>query len=303
MTDAPHPEDVSNLFEGEAQDFVQSLVAELDLGLLRLPGFPDTAQHLQILLNDERAEVDQIVHAIGFEPLLAIQILRIANSTTLRNSNPQLSDLRAAVQRMGNRLVRAAALAFFIQKLRNTDDMRALRDPLNALWRRGVVVGAIARALSAHIRGSVPDAALLVGLLHVVGRLYILVRISRTPWLLEQPGMVERIAERLGNQLGKAVLEGWQMDRESVMAILEHDNPDRPLAALPDLTDVLAAAVLLADLLPPSKTDYLDQIHLAQVYTQSEPLWKRLKLRREQCSDALHIALADVQELRAMLGA
>ncbi len=66
---------------------------------------------------------------------------------------------------------------------------------------------------------------------------------------------------------------------------------------------MLSAAHLLADLLPPSRSDYLDQMQLAQVCQLNETLFARTHLTREGCSDAIHSALAEVQQLRALLGA
>jgi len=302
MSGPLQPPDSAEL-TSETGEVRQLLTEELAAGLAHLPGFPDVVLQVQRVLNDERVDIEHIVQAVNAEPQLATQVLRIANSASFNSAARHIRDLQMAVQRIGNPLVRAAALSYGVQQLRNSDEMRRLRDRINAQWRRGVVVGALAKALSAQMRMASPDTALFAGLLHVVGRLYVLTRLGRTPWLLDQPGLAERLMDQLGGAAGTALLATWQMPADIAAAIANHNNPERDLSGPVGLTDLLAGATVLADLLPPSRTDYLDQIQLANVYLQTEPLWKRLGRTRENCSDALHRALEDVQQLRAMFGA
>ncbi|MEO6186818.1 MAG: HDOD domain-containing protein [Steroidobacteraceae bacterium] len=303
MSGPTRPPDPSELLTTETGEVRQLLTEEFAAGYVHLPGFPDAVLHVQRVLNDDRVDVEQIVQAVNLEPQLATQVLRIANSATFNSAARQIRDMPMAVQRIGNPMVRAAALAFGMQQLRNSEEMRRLRDRISAQWRRGVVVGAISKALSTQMRMASPDTALFAGLAHVVGRLYVLTRLNRTPWLLDQPGLAERLMDQLGGYAGSALLENWLMPAEITSAITNYSNPDRDLTGPVGLTDLLAGGTVLADLLPPSRTDYLDQIQLANVYLQTEPLWKRMGRTRENCSDALHRALEDVQQLRAMFGA
>lgn len=287
----------------EAVEFQTALVVELAGGALEFPGFPAGVLRMQRLLNDERPDIDQITQAAGLEPALAALLLRMANSPIYNTIATPVQDLRSAIQRVGVHMVRAAILSLALQQLRNADGMRSVRERLQALWRRGVVVGAIARVLAARVGVVTADTALLSGLLHVVGRLFVLTRLARSPSLLDRPGLPERLLEDGGRRAGTALLDGWALPRDICRAVTTHDEPGRILAGAPELTDVLAAAAILADLMPASRSDYLDQIQLAQVYFQTEALWHRLGMGREQCSDVLHIALGDMQQLRALFGA
>ncbi len=303
MSGPLQPTDPSELLTSETGEVRQLMTEEFAAGYVHLPSFPDVVLLVQHVLNDDRVDVEQIVQAVNVEPLLATQVLRIANSATFDSAARQIRDMPMAVQRIGNPMVRAAALSFGVQQLRNSEEMRRLRDRISAQWRRGVVVGAISKALSTQMRMASPDTALFAGLLHVMGRLYVLTRLNRTPWLLDQPGLAERLMDQLGGYAGSALLETWQMPAEITSAVADYGNPERDLTGQIGLTDLLAGGTVLADLLPPSRTDYLDQIQLANVYLQTEPLWKRMGRTRENCSDALHRALEDVQQLRAMFGA
>lgn len=281
------------------------LAAEVARGDIELPGFPPVALRVQKLLNDDKTDVHDIAQAASMDPSFAMLILRIANSAAFSGASFQVKDLRAAVQRIGTRMVRAAALALVVQSLRSNDELRALRDRLGSVWRRGINVGSVAKAIAWRTGSAEPDAGLLTGLLHVVGKLYVLSRMHTVPHLLEQEGLPEKLLERWSDPVTDVLLLKWEVPREYYDAVLQFQNRWQATEKPADsrLGDVLTAANLLTDLLPPSRSDYLDQMQLAQVCLLHEPLLDRLKLTREACSDAIHTALDEVQQLRALFGA
>jgi HD-like signal output (HDOD) protein len=257
---------------------------------------------VQRVLDDEQADVDQVAAAVNLEPALAVLILRIANSAAYNRTARQVREMRLAVQRVGNRMVRAATVAQVVQQLRHADELRLVRERLQSLWRRGMAVGAVARVLVARVPAAAPDAALLAGLMHVVPRLFVLTRLVQWPQLLDQPGLPERLMEEWGRRVTPALLKSWEVPEDLRTALLRLGDAERTRAGTADLADVLEGAVVLADLLPPSKSDYLDLMQLSTVYLQTEALWRHLGLSREQCSDAVHTAVEDLQQLRTLFG-
>lgn len=288
----------------DASQMGEMLARDVACGDIQLPGFPPVVMRVQQLLTDDRADVHDIAQAISMDPGLSMLVLRIANATAFNTTGLQVKDLRTAVQRVGTRMVRAAALGVVVQVLRSAEEMRGLRDRLGSVWRRGISVGSLGKAIAERTGVTTPDSGLLTGLLHVVGRLYVLARMRGMPHLLDQDGVPEKLMDRWADTVTGVMLLKWEVPREFCEAI-EHfqeqcagGSPRQP----PTLADVLAAASLLADLLPPSRSDYLDQMHLAQVRAHHEALFERLRLTREGCSDAIHSALAEVQQLRALFG-
>ena len=281
------------------------LAGEVARGDIELPGFPPVALRVQTLLNDDNADVHDIAQVASMDPAFVMLVLRIANSVAFNTAGQQVKDLRAAVQRIGTRMVRAAALALVVQSLRSNDELRDMRDRLGGVWRRGINVGSVAKAIAWRTASAEPDSALLTGLLHVIGRLYVLARMRGMPHLLEQEGVPEKLLERWSDPVTDVLLLKWEVPREYYEAVVHFQNRARlaDKATGPVLGDVLTAANLLTDLLPPSRSDYLDQMQLAQVCQMHEPLLDRLKLTREACSDAIHTALDEVQQLRALFGA
>src|ERR1700734_3959032 len=82
-----------------AFNFVQALAAELSGGKVELPGFPHIVMRVQKVLSDESADASRIVRVIGAEPVLATQLVRMANSAALNPSGTKVMDLGAAVAR------------------------------------------------------------------------------------------------------------------------------------------------------------------------------------------------------------
>lgn len=286
----------------QAFGFVQMLAGELSEGRVQLPGIPEVALRVQRVLNDEGATLDQIVQAVNAEPTLAMQVMRLANSAAYGGGLERAHDIRAAVQRIGTEAIRAAALSFLVAQLRNSQSLQPLRAQLNALWSRAVAVGATGRALTLKVQYVTPDSALLAGLLHVVGRMYILTRMRRIPALLEQPGMVDRIMAEWSGNIGKALLENWEMPEEYGEAVAVCDDPDRPLKGAVNLADVLSAARILAEVMPGPGADHPDSARLSELFGRTAPAWKRLGLAEADCSDALHNAKRELRQLRSLFG-
>jgi HD-like signal output (HDOD) protein len=287
----------------QAFGFVQLLAGELSEGRVSLPGVPEVALRVQRVLNDEMAALDQIVQAVSAEPTLAMQVMRLANSVAYGGGLERAQDVRAAVQRIGMDMVRASALSFLVTQLRSSQSLRPLRDQLNALWNRAVAVGATGRALTTKVPGVTPDAALLVGLLHVVGNMYIVTRMHRVPGLDGRPEMVARISARWSGNIGKALLENWELPDDYGDAIAQSDNPDRASKGGANLTDVLAAAKLLAELIPRPTEEQPDPTRLAATYARHADTWRRLRLSEDDCRDALHSARRELHHLRSLFGA
>jgi HD-like signal output (HDOD) protein len=283
--------------------FVQALAKELSEGQIQLPSFPEVALRVQRALNDERCDVGAVERAVSAEPALAMQVMRMANSVALNPTGHQVHDLRSAVGRIGYNMVRAAALSFVLQQLRNAEDLRPLRERMAVLWRRSVVVGSLCKVISVRSKTGSPDAALLLGLLHGIGKLYILTRLNKYPQLLHQVGLAEHILADWHAAVAKTLLENWEMPVEFSSAVAAFEDPGREARGALDLIDILASAHLLADMMPATPSDYLDQIQLAGVVAQSERHWQRMNMTRESCSDVLHEAQGQVLEMRAMFGA
>ncbi|HXS30758.1 MAG TPA: HDOD domain-containing protein, partial [Steroidobacteraceae bacterium] len=110
----------------DASAMGELLARDVAFGDIQLPGFPPVVLRIQQLLTDERADVHDIVQAVSVDPALTMLVLRMANSSAFNTTGLQVKDLRAAVQRIGTRMIRAAALGLVVQVLRSAEEMRGL---------------------------------------------------------------------------------------------------------------------------------------------------------------------------------
>jgi HD-like signal output (HDOD) protein len=274
--------------------FVQALAAELSGGKVELPGFPHIVMRVQRVLTDEKTDAAKIVRVIGSEPVLATQLIRMANSAALNPGGAPVTDLRAAVTRVGVDTVRSATIAFAMQQLREAPALRGLEMQLGVLWRRNVQVASLCCVVARRLTSVNPDTALLAGLLQGIGRLYILTRASRHRSLFCDAAAYQAIEQDWHLSIAAALLENWGIADEIVQAVHESENFERDSRGAPVLTDVLVVGTLLADLNG-------DATALAAQVECAKPL-QRLRLDQQACERFLTESAQEVESLRDALG-
>ena len=234
---------VSNV---DAFVFVQGLAAELSNGKVELPSFPDVAIRVRKVLADEKTTTDQVVRVIGSEPALAARLLKMANSAAFSRSGKAITDLRTAINRMGYNMVRSAALSFAMAQIRQATTLKAIEPWLGDLWKQSTHVAAVAYVLAKRCTQRNPDEALLTGLLHGVGKLYMLTRIVNHPALLHDSDSLNTLLRDRHASIGKAILENWELPEEVCQAVNDHEDIAREHEGPADLTDVVTVAVMMA---------------------------------------------------------
>jgi HD-like signal output (HDOD) protein len=283
---------------GESNDvaftFVQALAAELSGGKVELPGFPHIVMRVQRVLGDSNADAPRIVRVIGSEPVLATQLVRMANSAALNPVGARVTDLRAAVARVGLDTVRSATIAFAIQQLRDAPSLKGLEKQLGVLWRHAVQVAALSHAVARRLTTVSSDTAMLAGLLQGIGRLYILTRAGRHRSLFADPLAYQTIEHDWHLSIAAALLENWGIADEIVQAVHDSENLERETRGAPMLADVLVVATLLADL------QGEPEVLKAQTLC-AKPL-QRMRLDYAACEAFLAESAQDIAALRDALG-
>jgi HD-like signal output (HDOD) protein len=241
------PEPIERDASAGAFEFVRQLATELSAGAIELPSFPDVAIRVQKVLSNENVNVDRIVRVIGAEPMIAARVLTMANSAALNPQGKPVSDLRAAVLRSGLDALRSAVIGFAVAQLRRASTYRGIDRHLNALWHHSVLVAALALAIARRSGKVNPDTAMLTGLVHGVGKLYILTRTASHPALFANQAMYQRIVREWHANIAKALLESWHIADEIVGAVHCYEDESRDVRGVTAvLADVLEVAELLS---------------------------------------------------------
>jgi HD-like signal output (HDOD) protein len=227
-----------------AFDFVRSLAAELSAGHIDLPSFPDIAVKVRRVLADSDASIDQVVRVVGSEPALSARLMRVSNSASFNRSGKTVTDLRTAINRLGYNMVRSAAMAFAMNQVRNANKLAGLAPHLNRLWEESTYVAAYAFVLARTCSRVNPDEAMLTGMLHGIGKLYILTRASGHSALFANEEALNDVIGDWHASIGKAILENWDFAEALSRAVGQEDftrEDDEP----PDLTDVVGVAIMM----------------------------------------------------------
>lgn len=229
-----------------AFEFVRSLASELSGGRLDLPSFPEIAVRIRKVLADSKSSLEQVVRIVGSEPALAARLLRIANSASMNRSGKPVTELRTAISRIGYNMVRSASLSFSMNQMRHDKKLAAFRHYLNDLWERSTGVAAYAYVLARNHSRVNPDEAMLTGMMHGIGKLYILTRATDHPGLFGGDAELNEIIENWHAPIGKAILENWEFPEAMAQAVADQANSTRDEDGAADLADVVAVAILFA---------------------------------------------------------
>jgi HD-like signal output (HDOD) protein len=229
-----------------AFDFVRTLATELSKGNVDLPSFPEIAVRVRRVLSDPKASIDQVVRVVGSEPALTARLLRISNSASLNRTGRPVNDLRTAINRIGYNMVRSASISFSMAQIRKSNKLAGLEHHLTDLWQRSTSVAAFAYVLARTCTQVNPDEAMLTGMMHGIGKLYVLTRVIDHPELFASKTMLTKIIEEWHASIGKAILENWNFSESMAQAVGDQADFDRAPEGPPDLTDVIIVAILMA---------------------------------------------------------
>jgi HD-like signal output (HDOD) protein len=277
-----------------ALTFLQNLATEVSKGNVNLPCFPDVVIRIRQALEDPNTRVGQAVRIVGAEPRLAARLLQTANSAIFNPSGKPITELRTAITRLGNRLVQSSAMAFAVQQLRLTPALRSIGKPLKSLWEESVAVAAICQVAARRTTVN-PDEAFLTGLLHGIGRLYIMVRTASGSQPVRVDGSLLELIDGWHPSIGKAVLENWGFSEAMAVAVANQYQHDHGGKTPPDHTDVLVVGVVLAQAMR-------DRSGVRDADIASITSFGRLSLTPAECRSVLRHTEHQIGALRSALG-
>ena len=273
--------------------FVAELAQEVSKGRVELPSFPDVAVRVRKVLADDDVSNDQIARVVGSDAGLAARLLTLANSAALNRSGKSVADLKTAVNRIGHNNVRTAAVSFAIAQLRRAGELKHISKELEQLWTEATMVAALSYALASRAANINADEAMLAGLLHNVGKIYVLARAHRHDSLFKDPAAISQVLRDWHANVGKAIVENWGFPPHIADAIAEHENIDRSVG-LADVTDVLTVAVMMSGFMG-HETDL-------ELNMQGVKAFWRLNLDNEKCVHVMRDCADEIAALRNALG-
>ncbi len=278
----------------DAFSFVQSLALEMSAGKIDIPSFPDVAVRIRKVLADDNCDAAQVAKVVSAEPAMAARLLQVANSALLNPNGTRINELKTAIARIGFANVRSVSLAYAMDQIKNASALQPIRKPLNELWERSVKVAAMAFVVARRWTKVNPDKAMLAGLMHGMGRVYILTRAVKHPALFSDAESYQQIVRDWNTSIAKAVLESWEIAPDIIDAVAHYEDIERAGTGGPDLTDVLTIANLLVS--------FHSDAAALEMRLQETSASKRLGLTPDACQKTLQETAGELTGLRQALG-
>ena len=223
-----------------------------------LPAFPRVIQQIIATLDDPDANLTTLVEHIEHDPVITGRVLSLANRAgAARRSTVAVNDVFTATSLIGLSRVRetviTSCLADFVSGMEGVNQG-------GHFWQHSVAVGVCSMEIAKHAPMAVcVDSALVSGLLHDVGQLW-LIRFAPQLFHASSQDALKRGVdwdvterERFGvdhARIGAWLASGWGLSDDIVSAIAQHHALDHalaePLVAVVHVAEVLSHALNLA---------------------------------------------------------
>jgi HD-like signal output (HDOD) protein len=138
------------------------------------------------------------------------------------------------------------------------------------------------------------DTALLAGLLHGIGQLYILTRTAKHPRLFQNEAVYHNIVRDWHSSIAKALLENWDIAEEIVDAVGNYEDIGRTHTGPTDLTDVLTVGYLISS--------YRDHPESIELNMEGVAACDRMQLDRAGYDKLIKESGDEIAAIQAALG-
>jgi hypothetical protein len=166
-------------------DALKNIAAQAGRGELAFPTHVEATLKLQRALSDPDCHVEEAARLVQTEPLLAARTVAIANSVAYNRTGNDVTNVRAAVQRVGFRTLGALTASVIVRQLASGVTDPILRAKADQLWQHSANVAALALVIARRVSFVDPDTAMFAGIVHEVGGFYLLSRAAEFPGLVE----------------------------------------------------------------------------------------------------------------------
>lgn len=235
-----------------AYEFIDRIKRQVDQGGLEIACFPEVANDLIRHLDSDFVSVNDIAKIVSDEAALAVRVIGMANSAAYRSGGRTITDVRSAVTRIGLRALRGVIFAFAVMQIRAAQQLRPVQYRIGDVWQRSTTVAMFSHLLASELRGEHrqldPELAMLGGLMHGVGKIYILAESALYPELADNGALLDDIVRAWHAPAAGKLLEQWGLGAHVAEAVMAHDEADESTRSQPTLADLLHAAMIFTEL-------------------------------------------------------
>ena len=236
----------------EQAQFLQGLAEDLNSKSIALPSFPDVVINIRSALEDPTCTSERLAELARTDPVLVSRLLMSANSAFNNRAGINITDLDLAISRLGFEAVRNTAITLAVEQLFNASQHEDLRDRLKDLWSRSINMASMSYVIARSTAGMNADNAFLCGLLHEVGKLYILTKAGKYPGFLGDASSVDQVLAEWHPSVGRSIIESWGFPDDIVASIDLEEGIAGGDGGAANFADVLYAAIELLNKGPDS---------------------------------------------------
>ena len=231
----------------ERFEFVRQLARDLGRGEISLPSFPAIVIKIRDLLEDDDCDFGQVSKIVSADAVLVSRLLIFANSAYYSRSAEKIDNLETAIVRLGLEEVRNTALTLAVRQLVLAEDHDNIVGFLREIWAHSMRLASMSHAVAEQHAAVNAETAFMCGLLHEIGKLYILTKAKDFPDFLGDEQSIREVLNDWHPQIGRSIVESWGFQQ----AVIESMDPgefmdDRGKSA-PKMVDVVYVACMLLE--------------------------------------------------------
>jgi putative nucleotidyltransferase with HDIG domain len=153
---------------GIAEQIKSIVLGRIAADRLVVPAMPQAAQRALTLLKEPDFDIKQVAQVLARDPVLASQVLRVANSAAYA-AGGTVASIDQASTRLGASKLRTLVIDVSARPLFESRDRR-IAESCRGIWDHSLAVALLSRDVAALCGDTAPDTAYLAGLLHDIGK-------------------------------------------------------------------------------------------------------------------------------------
>lgn len=243
---------------------------------IELPVFNPVALDLLQMLDEPATDIDSIVRTINDDQALSAQVLKMANSPAFSGLAPSETIKDSAI-RLGTRQITTLAMAAS-QAALHTSSNPIISDVMQDLWlhSHACAMGCWILAQKTGHR-NLADQAYLAGLLHDIGKLYILKALEQInqvePTIVLEKELILGVFTEMHVELGCRLMDYWNIPPVYRAIVANHHSeqtdPHDILLAITRLVNINSRRLNLSlhrdtpepqEIIPPDSVLHIDEL-------------------------------------------
>ncbi len=214
------------------QERLLPILEKLEEKNLDFPPLSEVARRVLELTNDPEAHASDLTALIEGDPILTAKIFKVSNSAAY-GTRKEITSLPQAIARLGLNSIAGIALALAMQSGAFHD--RGYEREVREIWAHAIATALYAKALAGVIKRN-SDTAFLCGLLHSLGKLFVVHTVNQSLPCESSPiswSMMLTLIEQSYIEVGRQMADQWNFPAPVKEAINLHQHYSYHLATDP----------------------------------------------------------------------